>query len=78
MKTQSPFHFSKEQSEEMVEVLKACLAQELELEASNLQAMLFLEVLNQKIGKYYYNVGIADAVKVMKEKSEDLVLLTKE
>ncbi len=33
---------------------------------------------DEKLGKVYYNQGVTDAVKFLREKTEDFVLLLKE
>ncbi|HYD35697.1 MAG TPA: DUF2164 family protein [Vitreimonas sp.] len=78
MKTSSPFQFSPQEIEDIKDALKTYFSDELDTEISNMQADLFIEFLNTKIGKYYYNVGIVNAIKEMKQKTDDLVLLIKE
>lgn len=78
MKNDPQFQFSKEQTEEVRETLKTYFDSELEIELGNLQAVMFIDFLNQHIGKQYYNLGIADAMAAIKEKTDDLVLLIKE
>ena len=78
MKAVSQFQFTKEQQHELRATLKGYFFDELEMGIGDLQADLFLEFLNKKIGREYYNLGVMDTIKAMKEKTEDLVLLIKE
>jgi uncharacterized protein (DUF2164 family) len=78
MKTPSPFTFSPEQLEEMRLALKKYFADELEVEVGDLQVDLFIQFLNDQIGKEYYNLGVKDAIQKMKTAADDLVLLVKD
>ncbi len=74
----SPFQFTKEQTDDFKKTLNEYFQQELEFDLSNLQADLLLDFLNEKIGPHYYNQGITDSIKTIKEKSDDLLFLIKE
>ncbi len=69
---------TKEQQTAATAQIKEYLETEFELEISGLQAEIFLDFLSKKIGGYYYNVGIEEAMALMNERIEDLYLLMKE
>lgn len=78
MKPKSPFNFTPEQLDELRESIRAYFLDELGMEISNLQIDLFLDFVNEKVGRYYYNAGIADAIASMRDKTEDLAVLLKD
>lgn len=78
MKNQTYFQFPKEQAEEIRTVLKNYFSDELEMEVGDLQVDMFIEFLNQHIGKQYYNLGVLESIQAIKEKTDDLVLLIKD
>lgn len=78
MKTPVPFPLSKEQREEMKAQVATYLANELDVEVGQLQADMFVDFISQKLGQYYYNLGVIEAMKEMQHKAEDLVLLLKD
>lgn len=78
MKKSRMFQFSKEQSEELRAAIKAYFFDELEIEIGDLQAELFIEFLDKEVGKKYYNLGVTETIRAIKEKSDDLVLLIKD
>ncbi len=75
---ESQLKLSREQQDEVKELLKKYCAQEFDIELGNLQSDMFIDFLSENVGKYYYNLGITSAIATMKEKTEDLVLLIKE
>jgi uncharacterized protein (DUF2164 family) len=50
----------------------------LETETGNLRAEMLVDFITENIGFYYYNQAVADAMKAMEEKIEDLYLLMKD
>ena len=78
MHTTPKFSFSKEETDKMREYIKSYFLDELEIEIGTLQTELFIDFLNEKIGKHYYNLGVTDTIKALKEKSDDLVLLIRD
>jgi uncharacterized protein (DUF2164 family) len=78
MTTEKTFKFPKEQLEELRAVIKGYFLDELEMEIGDLQADLFIEFLNEHVGKQYYNLGVTDAIAAIKDKTDDLVLLIKD
>jgi uncharacterized protein (DUF2164 family) len=51
---------------------------EFNYDLSNLEAAMFLDFLDEKISKTYYNQGVLDSLSRLRENIEDLVLLVKE
>lgn len=49
-----------------------------QMELGNLECSLFLDFISEKIGKYYYNQGVAQTLGTMSEKIEDCYLLLKD
>ena len=74
----TPYPFSKDQQAEIREALKKYFLTELEIEISDLQADLMIRFLDEKVGRYYYNLGVMDTMTAVKEQAENLVLLIKE
>lgn len=78
MSTKPPFNHPKETKEKFVEELVKYFGAEFDYELSHLEAELLVGFLDEKIGKFYYNSGVTDAGKFMREKSEELVFLTEQ
>ena len=68
---------AKEETKKAVEDLQEYLAKNFDLEIGSLPTEIFLEYIGNKIGPYYYNQGITDAMQMMTEKTEELYLLMK-
>lgn len=68
---------SKEATKKAVEDLQEYLVQNFDLEVGSLPTEIFLEYISEKVGLHYYNQGIADAMQMMTEKTEELYLLMK-
>ena len=70
----------KEQRKSAAEELRVYLEKTLDTEdeISGLQATMVVDFFSERIGKYYYNQGIADAIETMRERMDDLYLLAKE
>lgn len=75
--TSNEFQFSKEQALQLKETIKAYFHNELDTEIGDLQAELFLDFLNQNVGKHYYNLGVTDTLAAIKDRTEDLIMLIK-
>lgn len=78
MKDAPSFKFSKEKEEELRNTIKSYFLDELDMEIGDLQANLFVEFLNENVGKHYYNLGVTDSIQMVKEQAENLVMLVKE
>jgi len=68
---------SKEERAEAIRHLQAYLEEKFEAKIGNLSGELFLDFIAEKIGIYYYNLGVVDSIALMNEKTEDLYLLMK-
>ncbi len=75
---QSDLNFTKEELQDLREAIQAYFLDELDMEIGTLQADLFIEFLQTNVGKQFYNRGVQDTIKALREKTEDLVLLLKE
>lgn len=71
------FQFSKEQTEELKAAISAYFLDELDVEVGSLQAEMFIDFLHQHAGKHYYNLGVTDTMNVMRDRTEDLIMLLK-
>ncbi len=69
---------AKEQHAAAAAKIKAYLEETFEIDASHLQAELFVRFLSEQIGLYYYNKGVTDALSMMHDKLDDLYLLIKD
>lgn len=78
MKVTPESPFVQENRQKLRDALRAYFLDELELEVGDLQLDLFTQFLDKEIGKYYYNLGIIDSIKAIKDKTEDLLLLVKD
>lgn len=72
------FKFSEVQLQELRAIIKAYFLDEHGMKIGDLQANLFIDFLNQKIAKDYYNLGVTDTIQALKDKTEDLLLLIKD
>ena len=67
-----PMSLSKENSEKAIASLRRYLADELEVDAGELKARLFLDFILEEIGPSIYNGAIADAQTFMRDRVVDL------
>lgn len=72
------FNLTNEQLEEMKKIITEFFSKELEQEIGNLQTDFVIDLINQKIGKYYYNAGVMDTLRLIKERADDAIILIKE
>ena len=77
MKKKPIVEFSKQQRKDIILDMQEFFSDHLELELNNLQGELLLDYITEKIGSFYYNVGIEKSIEYMYEKTEDLCLLMK-
>ncbi|MGL4663169.1 MAG: DUF2164 domain-containing protein [Culicoidibacterales bacterium] len=69
---------TKEQETAVANELQYYFESHTDFELSQIAALQLIDFLNEKVGKYYYNRGIADAEAFLSEKVSDLVMLEKE
>lgn len=69
---------TREQRLEIVEIIKPYIEEKFEVEVGGLQVEFFVDFLAEKVGRYFYNVGVQDSYAHMEEKVEDLYLLMKD
>ncbi len=78
-KDEQVLKLTKEEKSDAVPLLKKYIEENLDIEkVSDLSTSLFIDFITEKLGRYYYNMGIADAIKYMGERVEDLCLLMKD
>ena len=68
---------TKEETKKAVEDLQEYLAKNFDVVIGSLPTEIFLEYISEKVGPYYYNQGVTDAMQMMTEKTEELYLLMK-
>lgn len=69
----SDITFSREQTSQMVRKLQKYLQAELDVEIGDFDAEFLLDFFAKELGAHFYNQGMADALRVVEEKTEDLV-----
>lgn len=69
----SDITFSREQTLQMVHKLQKYLQAELDVEIGDFDAEFLLDFFAKELGAHFYNQGMADALHVVEEKTEDLV-----
>lgn len=69
----SDITFSREQTSQMVQKLQKYLQAELDVEIGDFDAEFLLDFFAKELGAHFYNQGMADALRVVEEKTEDLV-----
>ncbi len=77
-KKESELELSKIAKEQIAFSIQNYLYSEFDVEISGLQATLFESFITEKLGSYYYNQGVTDSMRVMKEKTDDLFLIMKD
>jgi uncharacterized protein (DUF2164 family) len=68
----------KQDQEKLIDELIKHFKKEFAYDLGNLEAAVFLEFLDETVGKTYYNQGVLAAIQSMKEKTDELVLLVRE
>lgn len=63
---------SGEQEAELLDSIQRVISEELEMEASDMQARVMLKYVCEEIAPFAYNKGVADAKRFMLQASEDL------
>ena len=69
---------TKEQNTYAAEQLREFISENFEIELSNMQSGFLVDFISENIGRFYYNNAVADSIKFMSEKTDDLYLLMKE
>lgn len=69
----SEITFSRDQTTHMVDKLQKYLQRELDVEIGDFDAEFLLDFFAKELGAHFYNQGMADALRVVEEKTESLV-----
>lgn len=69
----SEITFSRDQTAYMVDKLQKYLQRELDVEIGDFDAEFLLDFFAKELGAHFYNQGMADALRVVEEKTESLV-----
>ena len=69
---------TKEQREKSIAKIKEYITENFDFEISNMQSGFLVDFISENIGVYYYNKAVADSLKFMSDKTEDLYLLMKD
>lgn len=69
----SEITFSRDQTAHMVDKLQKYLQRELDVEIGDFDAEFLLDFFAKELGVHFYNQGMADALRVVEEKTESLV-----
>ncbi|MUK88956.1 DUF2164 family protein [Ornithinibacillus sp. L9] len=71
------FEFTKEQKDEMVQMIQVYYLEERNEEIGNLAAMLLLEFFMEKLAPIFYNQGVEDSHQYISQKLDDLFEIQK-
>lgn len=77
MKNKNAVELTKEQRDEMVSEIKNYFSTEREEEIGDLAAGLFLDFIIEKMAPEFYNQGVCDSHRYMKDAAEDLLAIRK-
>jgi len=77
MKYSNPIVLTKERRDYMISEIKNYYSDEREEIIGDLAAGLFLDFIMEKLAKEFYNQGVYDSHKYMKESAEDLLAILK-
>ena len=69
--------FRKEKRQDMISAIKTYFLKEREEELGDLASSFLLDFITDKLGIEFYNQGVYDSCKFMKDKTEDLLELIK-
>ena len=70
--------FSKDETDRMVQKIKAYFNDELEQEIGGFEAEFLIDFFSNEVGPYFYNRGLFDAQTLFSEKAEELSYLVQE
>ena len=76
-KMKQAFNLSKEQKENMIYLLQGYFKDEQGEEIGNLQAMLLLDFIIDKLAPEFYNLGVEDSHQYLTEKMDDIFEIQK-
>jgi uncharacterized protein (DUF2164 family) len=77
-RTDDKIELTKEQRKSASKLIKEYIAEHFETEIGGLQADIFLDYITEHIGGLYYNHAVADVMKEMHDRVDDLFLLMKD
>jgi len=77
MRYENPIELTKEQRENMISEIKSYFSTEREEDLGDLAAGFILDFIMEKIASEFYNQGVYDSYKYMKESAEDLLAILK-
>jgi len=73
MRKESPIHLSKERKAEMIAEIKAFFSSERNEKIGDLAAGMVLDFIIEKLAPEFYNLGVYNSYRYMKESAEDLL-----
>lgn len=71
------FDLKKEKKDEMIGLIQTYFKEEQEEELGNLQAMLFLDFIIEKLAPEFYNLGVEDSHNYLTDKIDDIFEIQK-
>jgi len=77
MRKENRFTLTKERKDELVLEIKNYFSKERDEEIGDLAAVLLLDFILEKIAPEWYNQGVLDAYRYMKDSAEDLLSIRK-
>ncbi len=77
MKNENSIKVTKERRNDMVSEIKGYFSKEKEEEIGDLAAGLMLDFILEKLAPEFYNQGVYDSYKYMKDAAEDLMSIQK-
>jgi len=73
MRKESPINLSKERKAEMIAEIKYYFSNERDEEIGDLAAGMFLDFIVEKLAPEFYNQGVDNAYRYLKESAEDML-----
>ncbi len=73
----STFELSKEKKDKMIVSIQEYFEKEQAKEIGNLQAMLLLDFIMEKLAPEFYNLGVEDSYRYLTEKIDDIFEIQK-
>lgn len=75
MENKKRIEIPKEIKKNISNEIKRYLSDEMDVEIGDLKADIFLEFITEKIGDYYYNIGVEDSITMIKDRTDELYML---